>query len=58
MRFKMEHNVFLKILVLISLISHLNAFYLPGLAPVNYCEINKETDTCKFNICNNNNLSP
>ncbi|KAG1685800.1 Membrane-associated protein Hem [Nymphon striatum] len=26
------------------------AFYLPGLAPVNYCELQHETDTCKSSI--------
>lgn len=28
--------------------SQLDAFYLPGLAPVNYCKIGKETETCEF----------
>lgn len=36
------------LIVLMSLsISRSNGFYLPGLAPVNFCEEDKATDTCK-----------
>lgn len=37
---------------LILIISALNtqAFYLPGLAPVNFCEADKTTDTCKSDV--------
>ena len=31
-------------------VSVVNAFYLPGLAPVNFCEDEKTTDTCKSNV--------
>lgn len=48
MRFKMAGKL-LEILVLLCFaIGQLNAFYLPGLAPVNYCKIGKETETCEF----------
>lgn len=47
MRFKMAGKL-LEILVLFCFaVSQLNAFYLPGLAPVNYCKIGKETETCE-----------
>lgn len=42
---------FFSLLLLVSLFGHsIYAFYLPGLAPVNYCEINKETETCKSEV--------
>ena len=38
--------------VLLVLVIHSCAgFYLPGLAPVNYCPKDAETDTCKVCFC-------
>lgn len=37
-------------LLLTSNIPAIKAFYLPGLAPVNFCESNKTTDTCKSQV--------
>ena len=37
------------LLVLLFLLYSVNAFYLPGLAPVNYCTKSKETEGCKVN---------
>lgn len=48
MRFKMARNLFRILLLICFTVGQLNAFYLPGLAPVNYCKIGKETETCKF----------
>lgn len=38
------------LLVLLFLVYSANAFYLPGLAPVNYCTKSKETEGCKSAI--------
>uniref|UniRef100_A0A1W7R9E2 Transmembrane 9 superfamily member n=2 Tax=Hadrurus TaxID=88315 RepID=A0A1W7R9E2_9SCOR len=32
------------------LLEFASSFYLPGLAPVNYCKEGQTTDTCKFNV--------
>uniref|UniRef100_A0A2I9LPU4 Transmembrane 9 superfamily member n=1 Tax=Centruroides hentzi TaxID=88313 RepID=A0A2I9LPU4_9SCOR len=37
-------------IILVWLITSSNAFYLPGLAPVNYCEEHKTTETCKSRV--------
>jgi len=38
------------VLVILFLLYSTNAFYLPGLAPVNYCTKSKETEGCKSAI--------
>lgn len=34
-------------MIILSSLSPCSSFYLPGLAPVNFCEVDKATDTCK-----------
>ena len=40
----------LSILLLFTILSFGSTFYLPGLAPVNFCELNKPIENCKSNV--------
>ncbi|EDV25777.1 uncharacterized protein TRIADDRAFT_23833 [Trichoplax adhaerens] len=40
----------LSIIVLLQLSSSLHAFYLPGIAPVSYCKIGTEVESCRSDI--------
>lgn len=36
--------------IILILIARVSGFYLPGLAPVNYCEFNKPADNCRSDV--------
>lgn len=38
------------IVIAIIVLNYTDAFYLPGLAPVNFCEVSKATDSCKSDV--------
>lgn len=40
----------LNILIITLLITFIDAFYLPGLAPVNYCKYGDHSNTCKYEV--------
>lgn len=40
----------LNILIITLLITFIDAFYLPGLAPVNYCKYGDHSNTCKYQV--------
>ncbi|CAK9821413.1 Transmembrane 9 superfamily member 2 [Anthophora retusa] len=46
----MARRVLLRLLFIIYTIYYASAFYLPGLAPVNYCKRGETSETCKFDI--------
>ncbi|XP_048261250.1 transmembrane 9 superfamily member 2 isoform X2 [Bombus terrestris] len=46
----MARIILLWLLFVVCLIHHSSTFYLPGLAPVNYCKVGETSETCKSEI--------
>jgi len=47
--YNIKRQMRIAVIVVVALVSPaiVNAFYLPGLAPVNFCEEDKASETCK-----------